>query len=163
MTSQAADPAYAPVLKSVTVKANVERAFKVFTEGFDSWWPRSHHIGSAPMRRAIMECRKDGRCYSEQVDGAECDWGRILIWEPPVRFVMAWLINAEWKYESDLTKTSEVEVRFAPAGEGLTRIELEHRHFERMGSGGESMRKGVEAPMGWTDLLRLYIETVERS
>jgi len=34
-----------PVRKSVTVKATQEQAFRVFTEGFDTWWPREHHIG----------------------------------------------------------------------------------------------------------------------
>ena len=38
----------APVSKSITVKASVEHAFRVFTEGFDTWWPREHHIGKSP-------------------------------------------------------------------------------------------------------------------
>jgi len=44
-----------PVRKSITVHATVEHAFRVFTEEFDSWWPRSHHIGKSPMKRAIVE------------------------------------------------------------------------------------------------------------
>ena len=58
-----------PVRKSVTVKATQEHAFRVFTEGFDTWWPRGHHIGKSPMKRAVIE--KDfpgGRMYSEQED-----------------------------------------------------------------------------------------------
>jgi hypothetical protein len=31
-----------PVRRSITVKASAERAFEVFTAGFDTWWPRSH-------------------------------------------------------------------------------------------------------------------------
>ncbi len=61
-----------PVRKSVTVKAPLEHAFKVFTEGFDTWWPRTHHIGKFPMKKAILECRAGGRCYSEQEDGTDC-------------------------------------------------------------------------------------------
>src|SRR5579859_420544 len=100
------------VLKSISVKASPERAFQVFTEGIDTWWPRSHHIGASPMKKTIMEECAGGRCYSEQVDGSECDWGRVVVWEPPRRFVLAWLINLQWKPETDLAKTSEVEVRF---------------------------------------------------
>jgi hypothetical protein len=32
------------VRKSVTVEAPAAHAFEVFTIGFDSWWPRGHHI-----------------------------------------------------------------------------------------------------------------------
>jgi Activator of Hsp90 ATPase homolog 1-like protein len=82
-----------PVRKSITVKASVERAFHVFTEEYDLWWPRTHHIGKSQMKKAIIEGRAGGRCYTEQVDGSECDWGTVLVWEPPRRFVMAWQIH----------------------------------------------------------------------
>ena len=42
------------VRKSVTVNATPKEAFQVFTEDFDSWWPRSHHIGKSPMKKAII-------------------------------------------------------------------------------------------------------------
>lgn len=113
----------APVRKSITVKATVEHAFRVFTEGVDTWWPRSHHIGKSPMKRTVIEGRAGGRAYSEQVDGTERDWGSVLVWEPPRRFVMAWQVNPAWQYEPDLAKCSEVEVRFTPIGDGLTRVE----------------------------------------
>ncbi|MGA2420731.1 MAG: hypothetical protein ABSG69_11650, partial [Candidatus Acidiferrum sp.] len=100
-----------PVRKTITVQASVERAFEVFTAGFDSWWPRSHHIGSVPMKRSVIEGHVAGRCYSEQADGTECDWGEITAWEPPRRFVMAWKITSQWHYEPDLAKSSVVEVR----------------------------------------------------
>ena len=145
-----------PVRKSVTVKAGQQRAFEVFTAGFDSWWPRSHHIGSAPMKRAVLEGRVGGRCYSEQTDGAECDWGEILQWEPPKRFVMAWKITPQWQYQPDLAKASEVEVLFPPLADGSTRVDLEHRHFERLGAGWETMREMVNAEGGWGGLLQMF-------
>jgi hypothetical protein len=153
----------APVLKSVYVRANAARAFKVFTEGFDSWWPRTHHIGRSPMTKAILEGRVGGRCYSEQQDGTECDWGQIVVWEPPVRFVMAWLIGADWKFEPDPAKCSEVEVRFTPAADGSTLVELEHRNFERMVAGGEAMRNGVNQEGGWGGLMELYRAEAEKT
>lgn len=149
-------PTVAPVRKSITVKATPERAFRVFTEGFDSWWPRSHHIGKSPMKRAIVESRVGGRCYTEQEDGTECDWGTVLAWDPPRRLVMAWQITHEWGYEPDLGRSSEVEIRFTSLADGSTRVDLEHRHFERHGAGGPSMRLSVDSPNGWGDLLVLY-------
>jgi uncharacterized protein YndB with AHSA1/START domain len=144
------------VQKSVIVKASQEKAFRVFTEGFDSWWPREHHIGKSPMTRAIIEGRVGGRCYSEQQDGTDCPFGSILEWEPPARFVMAWQVTAQWQYEPDLAKSSEVEVRFTPQGDGTTRVDLEHRCFERMGDGWESMRTMVDGGMGWGALMGLF-------
>ena len=156
MTNTVQQTSVAPVLKSVTVKARAERAFQVFTEGFDTWWPRSHHIGKSPMTRAVIECRAGGRCYNRQADGTDCDWGQILEWEPPRRFVLAWKITPEWKFEPDPAKASEVEVRFTPLPDGSTRVDLEHRHFERHGAGGAAMRSGVDSPGGWNDLLQLF-------
>ena len=145
-----------PVRRSVTVNASAERAFKLFTEGFDSWWPRSHHIGKGALEKAVIETRLGGRCYGREADGTECPWGTVLVWEPPHRFVIAWQITHEWGYEADLAKSSEVEVRFTPQPDGGTLVDLEHRHFNRMGPGGATMRVGVGAPGGWGTLLDLY-------
>ena len=152
-----------PVRKSITVKASAKRAFEVFTAGFDSWWPRSHHIGNAPLKRAILEGRVGGRCYSEQADGTECDWGEILEWEPPKRFLMAWKITSQWKYQPELEKSSEVEVRFTPQGDGSTRVDLEHRNFARMGAGWESMREMVNSEGGWGGTLQLFAAQAEKA
>jgi len=148
------------VRKSVTVNASPEVAFEIFTDGFDSWWPRSHHIGKSPMTKAIIQGRPGGRCYSEQEDGTECDWGSVLAWEPPRRVLIAWQIAANWQFEPDLAKSSEVEIRFTPQPGGKTRVELEHRHFERMSAGAVEMRTGVDGEGGWGSLLALFAARV---
>jgi hypothetical protein len=51
------------VRKSVTVSTPRERAFAVFTERLDSWWPRSHHTGAADMKAVVLEPRQGGRWY----------------------------------------------------------------------------------------------------
>jgi hypothetical protein len=153
----------APVRKSITVKTSAERAFEVFTAEFDSWWPRSHHIGKAPLKRAVIDGRVGGRCYNEQTDGTDCEWGEITVWEPPRRFVMAWKINARWQFEADASKSSEVEVRFTSESDGSTRVDLEHRHFKRMGADGAAMRNGVDSPGGWGSLLELYAAELEKA
>jgi uncharacterized protein YndB with AHSA1/START domain len=150
----------ASVKKSVVVSASVEHAFEVFTSGFDSWWPRGHHIGKSPMTEAVIEGKRGGRCYSKQADGTECDWGQILEWDPPHRFVLAWQISPEWGYEPNLAKSSEVEITFTPEHGGGTRVDLEHRHFERTGPGGDAMRQGVSAPGGWGTLLDQFKERI---
>jgi uncharacterized protein YndB with AHSA1/START domain len=152
-----------PVQKSITVKARPERAFEIFTREVDTWWPRSHHIGKSPMRRVEIEERAGGRCYTEQEDGTECDWGSVLVWEPPRRFIMAWQITHQWGYEPSLERSSEVEVTFTPAADGGTRVDLVHRFFARHGGGGDAMRVAVDAPNGWTGLLTLFAERANQS
>lgn len=151
-----------PVRKSVTVRASVDHAFKVYTEGFDTWWPRTHHIGAAPLEKAVIETRAGGRCYGRSIDGAETPWGTVLVWDPPRRLVLAWQITHEWGYEPDLAKASEVEIRFTPEAGGSTRVDLEHRHFHRHGAGGDSMRTAVDSPNGWSGLLKLFAEAAEK-
>jgi len=104
-----------------------------------------------------METRLGGRWYEQAEDGTETNVGRIIVWEPPRRFVMTWDINSQWK--PDTTVSSEVEVQFIADG-NATRVELEHRKFERMGAeGGEKMRKDVDG--GWPGLLDLFKKAAE--
>ncbi len=149
------------IRKSITVRASAERAFRVFTEGIDTWWPRSHHIGSSSMKRSVLEGRVGGRCYSEQEDGTQADWGKVLEWEPPRRFVMAWQVSPQWKYDPDLAKSSEIEVRFTSELDGATRVDLEHRYFERHGDGWRQMRDQIDAPGGWSGILQMFAAKAE--
>lgn len=157
MTEQVTDTA---VRRSVTVEAPAQRAFTVFTENLDSWWPREHHIGEADLKQAVLEPRVGGRWYEQGVDGSECNWGQVLAWEPPHRVVLSWQINADWEYEPTLARSSEIEVTFTAEGPTRTKVELEHRAFERMGEGAEAMRQGVSDERGWPLTLRLYAAAV---
>jgi uncharacterized protein YndB with AHSA1/START domain len=162
MTTMTDHTTDAPVRKSITVKAGVERAFRVFTADFDTWWPRTHHIGRAPMKKAIVEGRIGGRCYTEQVDGTDCDWGTVLVWEPPHRLVLAWQIDGKWQFEPDLARSSEVEVRFTPQADGSTRVDLEHRELVRHGDDAAAVRSGIDSPNGWGGLLAMYAARIEQ-
>ncbi len=145
----------APVRKSVLVQAAPEKAFAVFTDGINRWWPKSHGIGASPIKQSIIEPFVGGRWYTPCEDGTEVVVGHVRIWEPPKRFVMSWEISAEWKPESRAQFASEVEVQFVADGAGRTRVELEHRNFERMGAAaGEKMRSGVDG--GWPALLERF-------
>jgi len=153
MTTQAAD---ATTTASVVVDAPLERAFVVFTDGIDTWWPREHTIGEAELKEMVLETKVGGRAYGIGVDGSESDWGRVLEYDRPNRIVVSWDINLHWKHELDQARASEFEVRFVPEGPDRTRVELEHRHLDRHGEGWEAMRDAVGSPNGWQGGLELF-------
>jgi uncharacterized protein YndB with AHSA1/START domain len=158
MTTQAADTT---VRAAVMVDAPQERAFSVFTDGIDTWWPREHTIGEAELKEMVLEPKLGGRAYGIGVDGSESDWGRVLAFDRPNRFVVSWDITLAWKHELNPAKTSEFEVRFIPDGPDRTRVELEHRHLERHGEGWQVMRDAVGSPNGWQGGLELFAAAAE--
>jgi uncharacterized protein YndB with AHSA1/START domain len=147
------------VTKSITVRAPRTRAFTVFTEKFFTWWPASHHIGAAALADAVIEPEVGGRWYERGVDGTECDWGRVLVFDPPGRLVLSWHLRADWTYDPDPAKASEVEVRFTEDEPGTTRVELSHRHIERHDA-PEGVASGVGSPNGWAGILASFAEAV---
>jgi len=146
----------APVRKSVTVPVTQAHAFDVFTASFDRWWPRNHTIGNGPLKEVVLEPRAGGRWYGIDEDGSETDWGDVLIWQPPERLVIAWRIGADWRYHADLT--TEVEVTFTTLSADTTRVDLEHRLLENMGTDAQRMRDSVDSPGGWGGILQGYAE-----
>jgi uncharacterized protein YndB with AHSA1/START domain len=137
------------VRTEVVVDAPAERAFRVFTERFDEVKPREHNMLGVDIAESVFEPRIGGRVFDRGLDGSECQWGRVLAYEPPDRIVFSWDINPQWQIETDLDRTSEVEVRFTPDGPARTRVELEHRNLDRHGDGWEGTREGVRGDQGW--------------
>jgi uncharacterized protein YndB with AHSA1/START domain len=153
MTQQAAANA---VSLSVTVPIERERAFRLFTEEIGSWWPQdTHKLSDGPVTE-VFETREGGRWYELAEDGSECTVGTMVAWEPPARFVMAWQLTPEWKFEPDLERATQVEVTFEPDDAGGTRVTLEHRGFEGYGKPGVEMREAVGGAEGWPILMELY-------
>ena len=158
MSQQATDLA---VRRSIVVEAPQERAFSVFTEGMSTWWPlETHHIGEQKAEAAVVEPRAGGRWYERAADGTECEWGRVIAWEPPERVVFGWHLGPEWKYDPDEALATEVEVRFVVEGPTTTRVELEHRGFERLGERADELRIPVAGEGGWSGLLELFSKAV---
>jgi uncharacterized protein YndB with AHSA1/START domain len=146
MTTQAQDTS---VRTEVVVDAPVDRAFRVFTHNFDRIKPREHNMLAVDIAESVFEPRVGGRVYDRGVDGSECQWARVLAYEPPHRIVFSWDITPHWQIETELDKTSEVEVRFIAESPGRTRVELEHRNLEHHGDGWQGMREGVRGDQGW--------------
>jgi uncharacterized protein YndB with AHSA1/START domain len=155
MTTQAQE---ASVRTQVVVDAPIERAFSVFTEKFDRIKPREHNMLGVEIAETVFEPRAGGHIFDRGVDGSECRWARVLAYEPPERIVFSWDISPQWQIETDLEKTSEVEIRFTAESPERTRVELEHRNLDRHGAGWEGERDGVASEGGWPLYLQRYAE-----
>jgi uncharacterized protein YndB with AHSA1/START domain len=138
------------------VATSPERAFKVFTDGIDRWWPRQHHIGKTPLKREVLESGVGGRWYGVSEDGSECDIGKVLAWDPPGRLMLSWQITAEWKYDPSFM--TEIEVTFTAEGANQTRVVLEHRELHKYGVAAAEIRKMMDAPEGWGVAVRQFAE-----
>jgi uncharacterized protein YndB with AHSA1/START domain len=153
MTTQAAETS---IRTSIVVEAPIERAFRAFTEDFGRFKPPEHNLLDVEIAETVFEPRAGGSLYDRGVDGSECRWARVLAYEPPQRVVISWDISPLWQLETDLAKTSEVEVRFIPEAPDRTRVELEHRNLERHGEGWEGVREGVAGDEGWPLYLQRF-------
>jgi uncharacterized protein YndB with AHSA1/START domain len=143
------------VRKVISIQAPPAVAWQVFTEKIGTWWPlATHKIGGAKAVDAVVEPRVGGRWYERGEDGSTCDWGRVLLWEPPSRLVLSWNINADWQY--DPTLHTEVEVRFIADGEDRTCVDLEHRYLDRYGVRRDEMRGIFDSKRGWKGLLEAF-------
>jgi uncharacterized protein YndB with AHSA1/START domain len=158
--TQAADTV---VRRQIVIDAPIERAFSVFTERFGDFKPPEHNLLGAAIAQTVFEPKVGGHIYDRGVDGSECWWARVLAYEPPDRVVFSWDISPRWQLETDPEKASEVEVRFFAEAPQRTRVELEHRHLDRHGSGWQAVSDGVAHDEGWSLYLDRYAALLKES
>jgi uncharacterized protein YndB with AHSA1/START domain len=139
------------VRKTVTVDCAVEEAFRLFTTDALSWWPVETHSIHETVSDIVFEPREGGKVYEVAETGERGHWATVLAWEPPNRLVLAWnVLNQE-------NEPTEVEVLFR-SERGRTRVELEHRGWERLAETGEEKRDSYDS--GWDFVLKKYVDGV---
>jgi uncharacterized protein YndB with AHSA1/START domain len=151
------------VRKQIVVEAPAAKAFLVFTERLGDFKPPEHNLLGAPIAETVFEPRVGGHIFDRAVDGTECYWARVLVFEPPHRVVFSWDIGPTWQLETDAENASEVEVRFIEETAGRTRVELEHRNIDRHGPGWQAVADGVAHDQGWSLYLQRYAALFDAS
>lgn len=137
-----------PVRQSVVVDLEPNAAFELFTSGIAEWWPYRTHFSRGPVETLIFEPRLGGELKEVCSDGVIETYGRVLLWDPPHRVVIKWMVAAQ------RNPPTEVDVRFVPVAAG-TRVELEHRGFEAYGDErGQKTRDSYNG--GWPGVLELF-------
>ena len=143
----------APITKTMRVGLSRRAAFDLFLGRMHEWWLPEHTLLKVPVKQIVIEPRAGGRWYEEGVDGSQMEWGKVVAWEPSERALLHWQLNADFTY--DPAFETEVEVRFAPDGDG-TRVEFEHRGLEAYGDKAEELRTGMGG--GWDQLLEGFVK-----
>ena len=149
-----------PIRQAVVVRQRIDRTFTTFTRRIAEWWPLTpFSIGQDRIAAVTFEEHVGGRVYETWHDGTVRDWGRVLAWSPPELFAMSWNITGE---------PTDVEVRFVAEDEATTRVELEHRGWDRLSEaqlttdcalpGGY---RGGAFDRGWTRILSAFRDAVD--
>jgi uncharacterized protein YndB with AHSA1/START domain len=134
-----------PIRLALEVECGPEHAFRTWAERTSTWWPADHTTTGESGLEVRFEPQPGGRIFERTADGREYEWGRVLAWEPPHRLVYSWHLRA------DAADATEVEIRFVGLGERRTRLEIEHRGWERLGDRGLPRRDANFG--GWHTLL----------
>jgi hypothetical protein len=137
-----------PIRKQVVVPLPQARAFDLFTRRLPEWWPLEHRSATVGAQSCHVEPRLGGRLYERTRDGAESPWGEFRVWEEPRRVVFSWRPGLP-----DAAAT-EIEVTFMAHG-SETRVEIEHRDWERLGARASFVRGIVEG--GWDPILERFV------
>jgi len=154
-----------PIRREILVDAAPAAAFEVFTAGLGRWWPLGEHsVHGARGRDATVSFEKmsvGGRIVertvgldpaSGEVAGGEVTvWGTVTRWDPPEAVAFSWHPG----HSAD--RASQVEVTFASAGAGQTRVTLTHTGWEAF---ADPAAARAEYDEGWPHVLDRYAEHV---
>jgi len=144
----------APLKLSFDVGCSPEHAFAVWTSGIGTWWPPDHTVTGQADLTVVLQEGVGGRIFERTTDGTEHDWGEVTVWEPPTQ------LSYLWHLRRDRSDATEVEIRFVPQGDTATRVEIEHRGWERLGADGDEWRDRNRA--GWQGLLPHYVAAIDK-
>jgi Activator of Hsp90 ATPase homolog 1-like protein len=137
-----------PLRLSFVVECPVEHAFSTWTSRASSWWPVTHTVTAERGLQVVFEGRPGGRIYERTPAGVEVEWGEVTAWEPPT------LLRYLWHIRVDRSDATEVEIRFEDRGDATTRVDIEHRGWDRLGARGPSWRDVNLG--GWNGVLPFY-------
>jgi uncharacterized protein YndB with AHSA1/START domain len=138
-----------PLRLSVEVGCGPERAFELWTAETSRWWPDDHTATGTAPARIVFEPHEGGGVFEVTTAGERVDWGRVLEWDPPRGLTYLWHLR------QDRADATEVRIAFVPIEGGGTRLEIEHRGWDRLGARGPDRRDANQR--GWAGLLPHFV------
>lgn len=138
-----------PIRIAFEVACEPDHAFRTWTARASSWWPVEHTASGEPGTEIVFEPRTGGRIFERTQAGQEIEWGEVTEWDPPRR------LRYQWHIAADPADATDVEIVFKHVDGLLTRIEIEHSGWDRLGEAKGSAWRGVNHG-GWDGVLPAY-------
>ena len=117
-----------PIFKTIEVPCSQEKAFGVFVDEINSWWPLrtfSVSANAGEVTKSLrFEPRQGGEIVEVGCDDTEHLWGTVKSYDPYDSFSM------DWHPGKPAESASLVEVRFTALGNERTRVELTQSNWE---------------------------------
>ncbi len=114
-----------PIIKTIEVPCSQEKAFGVFVNKMDSWWPLGNFsvsaMGGEYGKALHVEPKQGGKIVEISPDDTEHLWSTVKSYDPHDFFSMYFHIPQPTK---KVESRSLVEVRFTVLGDEQTRVEL---------------------------------------
>jgi hypothetical protein len=142
----------APLRMQFEVTCSVEHAFTVWTSRFGAWWPSDHTVTGRSDLDVVLQTGVGGRIYERTPEGVEYDWGVVTVWAPPTE------LGYRWHLRRDRADATEVRIRFLALGPAATRVDIEHRGWERLGATADECREQNYA--GWQTLMPHFLAAI---
>ncbi|MFT4284562.1 MAG: SRPBCC domain-containing protein, partial [Protaetiibacter sp.] len=133
-----------PIRRHLVVRADPDRAYRVFTEQLGTWWPLARH---SVYERDNSVAFEGDEIVERSASGASNVWGRVTDADPPHRIAFTWHPGRE-------EPRGAVEVTFVPIGEGLTLVTLVHSGWESYGGSARAARDEYRG--GWPTVLAAF-------
>jgi hypothetical protein len=144
-----------PLRFSFEVACDPAHAFKTWTARASVWWPPGHTVSAERGLDVVFEPRVGGRVFERTRGGVEHEWGEITVWDPPRR------VGYLWHIATDRSDATDVEISFVEVDQSRTRVDIEHRSWERLGDRGEPWRDQNRG--GWDGVLPDYVAECARA
>lgn len=144
-----------PVIKTVEVPCGQEKAFTVFLDEMETWWPvdkfTTSKMSGSSVKAIKVDSKVGGKIIEVSEEGTEYLWGEIKTYNPYDVFTMDFHIPGPgW----DIGPMSQVEVRFTDMGDNRTRVVLTQTDWEALGDMAEDIRGGYN--LGWNPILEAF-------
>jgi uncharacterized protein YndB with AHSA1/START domain len=138
-----------PIRIAFEVACEPDHAFRTWTARASSWWPVEHTESGERGTEIVFEPHAGGRIFERTQAGQEIEWGEITEWDPPRR------LRYQWHIAADPADATNVEIVFKDVDGFLTRVEIEHDGWDRLGEAKGSAWRGVNHG-GWDGVLPAY-------
>jgi activator of Hsp90 ATPase-like protein len=135
-----------PLINTIEVPCSQERAFNIFLNDMESWWPLDERSMSLmqeghPAKGLKVTAAPGGKIIEIGHGGDEYHWGTITEHSPFERLVM------DFHMGLPAENASRVAVEFTALEGDRTKVVLTHDNWEAFGDMAEMMRGGYDS--GW--------------